>query len=50
MDEWINPEYAELVAAFRQQDDDTDVPVLGLAPDTVPVRAVRGFIMRPSDV
>ncbi|GAB2699941.1 hypothetical protein [Kitasatospora kifunensis] len=50
MDEWINPEYAELVAAFRQQDEDTDAPTLGLSLDAAPGPAVRGFIVKPSDV
>jgi hypothetical protein len=44
MEEWINPRYAELVAAFRrQQDGDTDAPLLALSPNDAPGPG-RGFI------
>lgn len=41
--EWINPQYADLVACYRQQDDE---PAL-VAPFGAPLRRVDGEIIPP---
>ncbi|MEE1781462.1 hypothetical protein PUR71_00675 [Streptomyces sp. SP17BM10] len=39
--EWIDPRYADLVAEFRQQDDDLDA----VAPYGAPLRRVDGELV-----
>ncbi|MGF1429047.1 hypothetical protein [Kitasatospora sp. LaBMicrA B282] len=46
MEEWINPQYAELVAAYRwQQVEEPDEPPIGVNPKGSAGPAVRGFVM-----
>ncbi|WP_157849711.1 MULTISPECIES: hypothetical protein [Streptomyces] len=44
MEEWVDPQYAELVAYYRQQQETPTGPAYGLPVDDVPV---RGLVIEP---